>query len=86
MSRMKDIRSLKVLHCSGVVPNIYISTHKKTRDKQYKEFADEGIELFPYEDIKRRNLKTRDLKVFMKDWSKPRLKLKITVLKFSSSL
>ena len=68
MSHMDDIRTFKVIGCSGELPVTYLSTNKSIRDKQYKHFAKEGITLVPYADYKRTFLNKRDLKVFCKPW------------------
>lgn len=66
--RLEAIRSFEVIDYSGVIPSVYLSTHKETRLKQYEYFRERGIELPPYDSIKRKNLSKKDLKVFLDDW------------------
>lgn len=68
MKRMDKIRSFEVLACSGEIPSEFISTNKAIRERQYNDFKDEGIILYPYKDIRRKHLLKRDLIVFNDEW------------------
>ena len=68
MSHIHDIKTFEVLACSGELPVTYLSINKSIRDQQYKDFAEEGITLVPYDKYKRNFLNKRDLKVFCKTW------------------
>ena len=68
LSRMKKIRSFKVVEYSGSILNEFIPTDKAKRDVLYAGFRASGIKLPPYDSFERRALRKRDMKVVCRDW------------------
>lgn len=68
ISRMKKIRSFKVVEYSGSILDEFIPTDSAKRDVLYAGFRAEGVKLPQYSSFDRLALRKRDMKVICRDW------------------
>jgi len=68
LSRMKKIRSFKIVEYSGSILDEFIPTDEAKRDVLYAGFRARGVKLPPYDSFERKALRKRDMKVVCRNW------------------